>query len=76
MEAMKWSLFTWRNYYQFSLFTPNQIIEEFGKQASILELQALSGFIEYRKKRSFKNHFPLLALIFVILIHWSLFHPK
>jgi predicted nucleotidyltransferase len=39
MEAMKWSLFTWRNYYQFSLFTPNQIIEEFGKQASILELK-------------------------------------
>ncbi|MFX0183518.1 MAG: hypothetical protein ACFE95_10595 [Candidatus Hodarchaeota archaeon] len=76
MESMKWSLFTWRNYCRLPLFTPNQLIKIFSRRASILELQALSGFVEYRRKKTFNTHFPLLAMIFVILIHWSLFHSK
>ncbi|MFX0171683.1 MAG: hypothetical protein ACFE9L_07175 [Candidatus Hodarchaeota archaeon] len=76
MEAIKWSLFTWRNYWQLSLFTPNQIIEKYSRLASTLELQVLSCFIDYRKKGKISNYFPILALIFIFLIHYSLFHPK
>ncbi|MFX0205793.1 MAG: hypothetical protein ACFFDT_07370 [Candidatus Hodarchaeota archaeon] len=76
MEAIKWSLFTWRNYWQLSLFAPNQIIGKYCKNASILELQVLSCFIEYRKRGKSNNYFPILALIFVLVIHYSLLHPK
>ncbi|MFX0151246.1 MAG: hypothetical protein ACFFAJ_10725, partial [Candidatus Hodarchaeota archaeon] len=76
MEAIKWSLFTWRNYLQFSLYTPNQIIEKYSKWASTLELQVLSSFIEYRKKGKSSNYFPILALIFVFVIHYILIHPR
>ena len=72
MEAMKWSLFTWRNFSNLSLLTLAQICTEFAEAASIMELRALHSFMEYRKNKTSGNYFALLALIFVFLIHRSL----
>lgn len=74
MEAMKWSLFTWKNTYKHPLSSLTQVVTRFVNFASIIELQALHNFMEYRERKKTGKFFALLAWVFVIRLHFSLFH--
>lgn len=71
MEAMKWSLFTWKNSYH-PKKTLTQTIARYIKRASIVERRALQCFMEFRKNKKISKHFCFLAFFFVILLHKSL----
>ncbi|MFX1515912.1 MAG: hypothetical protein ACFFC6_06355 [Promethearchaeota archaeon] len=72
MEAMKWSLFTWRNFYPQPLSSLSEVISRFISYTSVMELRALRLFMEYRKYKKSGKFFPILAWIFVVLLHRSL----
>ncbi|MFX1539054.1 MAG: hypothetical protein ACFFDI_33150 [Promethearchaeota archaeon] len=73
MEAMKWSLFTWRNFYHQATGSLLRIITKFVKKASTTELRALRCFINYREDHTYNSRFPYLAWLFVFQLHRSLF---
>ncbi|MHA2244493.1 MAG: hypothetical protein ACXADY_05950 [Candidatus Hodarchaeales archaeon] len=73
MEAMKWSLFTWRNFHHQPISTLTQTITRFGEYASTMELRALRSFMEYRKNGKTGDYFTILAWIFIFQLHRSLF---
>ncbi|MFX0122761.1 MAG: hypothetical protein ACFFAE_03930 [Candidatus Hodarchaeota archaeon] len=72
MEAMKWSLFTWKNVH-YPKETLIQIIARYIAGASKIERQALQCLMEFRKNKKSNKYFSFLAWIFVLLIHKSLF---
>ncbi len=74
MEAMKWSLFTWKNIFPQSLSSLSQVVTRYADYASAMELRALHNFMEYRKHKKTGKFFALLAWIFVIQLHRSIFH--
>ncbi|UCG01680.1 MAG: hypothetical protein JSW11_18975 [Candidatus Heimdallarchaeota archaeon] len=73
MEAMKWSLFTWKNIYSDPSLPLNEIITRFVVYTSELEQRALHDFVEYRKHKKPSKFFPLLAWIFAFQLHRSIF---
>ncbi|MFW9905296.1 MAG: hypothetical protein ACFFFH_13230 [Candidatus Thorarchaeota archaeon] len=72
MEAVKWSLFTWKNIHHPEK-TLNQIVTIYYKDASTIERCVLNNFMKFRKKMKTSNDFSLLACIFVLMLHLSLF---
>ena len=74
MEAMKWSLFTWRNFFSQPLSSLIQILSRFINYASVMEQRALRLFMDYREYKKSGKYFPILAWIFVVLLHRSLLH--
>jgi predicted nucleotidyltransferase len=76
MEAMKWSLFTWKNTYFLTSLSLTQILGIYINQASRMEQCALHEFIEYRKSKRIGKFFPFLAWIFVVLLHQSIFDSR
>ncbi len=73
MEAMKWSLFTWKNIYH-PKKTLTQTITKYIEHGLRVERQALQGFMQFRRKKEVSKYFVLLSWIFVFLLHRSLFH--
>jgi len=76
MEAIKWSLFTWRNYKELLVYSPNQITRYYSSQASVIEQRALSEFVKFRYQKKSGKYFPLLALFLVISVHLDLLYRK
>ena len=76
MEAMKWSLFTWKNTLFLSSLSLTQVVIRFKAQASSIEQRALYDFMEYRKNKRIGRFFPLFAWLFVILLHHSIFDSR
>ncbi|MFX1507778.1 MAG: hypothetical protein ACFFDC_16950, partial [Promethearchaeota archaeon] len=76
MEAMKWSLFTWKNTFFLSSLSLTQVVIRFKAQASGMEQRALHDFMEYRKYKRIGRFFPLLAWIFIVLLHRSIFNSR
>ena len=74
MEAMKWSLFTWKNFYSQPITSLIQVVSKFNNSASVMEKRALRSFMEYREYKKSGNFFPILAWLFVLLLHRSLSH--
>lgn len=72
MEAMKWSLFTWKNFYH-PKKTLTQTIARYIKRASMVERQALQSFMKFRKNKKISKYFSFQACLFVFLLHKSLF---
>jgi predicted nucleotidyltransferase len=72
MEAMKWSLFTWTNYYRFPMMSHKQIVARFLTNSSILERRALQQFFLFREGEKTSKFFPILSLLFVYKLHLSL----
>lgn len=73
MEAMKWSLFTWRNFRHQSTGLLLQTIKKYTEKASTIELRAIQCFVDYRENRVYGKFFPILAWVFVFQLHRSLF---
>ncbi|MHA1975075.1 MAG: hypothetical protein ACTSW1_18970 [Candidatus Hodarchaeales archaeon] len=72
MEAMKWSLFTWRNYHDLNITSPNDIMMEYIRKNSYNDrLIARSAllFVRYRTTGVIGRKLSVLALIFVLKLH-------
>ena len=76
MEAMKWSLFTWKNTFFLTSISLTQVVSIYLNQASGMEQRALHDFVEYRKYKRIGKFFPVLAWIFVFLLHQSIFDSR
>lgn len=72
MESIKWSLFTWRNYKNLPIYSPNQITRYYSSQASVFEQRVLGEFVKYRVQKQISRFFPLMALFFVLSVHFNL----
>ncbi len=75
MEAMKWSLFTWKNFHHPKKTLP-QILTKYIEHGIKVERQALQCFMQFRRKKQVSKYFGLLAWIFVFRLHKSLFHSS
>lgn len=71
MEAMKWSLFTWRNYHHAVWFTPRQIIKAYRTQNV-----CVGEFLKFRENIAVHPLFPFWAWLFVPRLHFRLFRGK
>ncbi|NHJ01014.1 MAG: hypothetical protein EAX86_02680 [Candidatus Heimdallarchaeota archaeon] len=70
MEAMKWSLFTWRNVQDLPIIPIDKLVWYYTKQKLLpLEMLALRYFVEYRKTQESTVLFPALTFYFVICLH-------
>jgi hypothetical protein len=68
MEAIKWSLFTWRNYHCHEWFTPFQIVKAYEKQDV-----CIGEFLKFRSNIAVHPLFPFWAWVFVQRLHFRLF---
>ncbi|MHA2346225.1 MAG: hypothetical protein ACXACP_05865 [Candidatus Hodarchaeales archaeon] len=73
MEAMKWSLFTWRNYIKLPIHNLLQIMSVYLNDSSLLENYALKQFYNYRKQKICSRYLLILAPIFILFLHHKLF---
>ncbi len=72
MEAIKWSLFTWRNRKQRSTTQMQVLCRSYSSTASKLEKRTLSAFLDYRKSMKPNNYLIFFAPLFIFKLHNSL----
>ncbi|MFW9778645.1 MAG: hypothetical protein ACFFE8_07295 [Candidatus Heimdallarchaeota archaeon] len=68
MEAVKWSLFTWRNYHNAMYFTPLQIVKAYKA-----EDVCIGEFLKFRNNIPVHPLFPFWAWRFILRLHFQLF---
>ncbi|MHA1214635.1 MAG: nucleotidyltransferase family protein [Candidatus Hodarchaeales archaeon] len=75
MEAMKWSLFTWRNYHRLDMTSPNDIMKRYVQVMGHTDKMLVNGaqlFIKYRTTCIIEKNLSIFALFFVFKIHTGL----
>ncbi len=69
MEAVKWSLFTWKNYSNLPNTSLPMICSEYARNASTSEKRLLSAFLNFRQTQKPDNFLLLLAPLFIFSLH-------
>ncbi|PWI47495.1 hypothetical protein CEE45_11230 [Candidatus Heimdallarchaeota archaeon B3_Heim] len=72
MEAVKWSLFTWKNYSNLPNTSLPVICGKYARNASTYEKRLLSAFLNFRQTQKPDKYLLLLAPLFVIRLHHKL----
>ena len=76
MEAIKWSLFTWRNRKQKCTTQLHILCRIYSSTASRFERLTLSAFLDYRKSMKPNNYLIIFAPLFIFKLHNSLRKEK
>jgi predicted nucleotidyltransferase len=69
MEAIKWSLFTWRNRKQKPITQLQILCRNYSSTASKFEKLTLSAFLEYRKSMKPNKYLIIFAPLFIFKLH-------
>ena len=69
MEAVKWSLFTWKNRKNKATSQLEVLCRNYAHIGSKIERQVLSAFLEYRSNLKPNKYLVLLAPIFIFKLH-------
>ncbi len=72
MEAVKWSLFTWKNCLNLPNTSLLTICREYARKASYYDKLLLSAFVSYRQTKNPNNYLLLLAPLFIFNLHRKL----
>ncbi len=76
MESVKWSLYTWWNWYHYPPTPIHRICATYSKQASLMEKLTLTLFLSYRESRESSPYLRILAPLFVATLHRKLLRSR
>ncbi len=72
MEAVKWSLFTWKNVLNYPNTSLITLCNRYARNASPYEKRLLSAFLMFRRTRKPNNFLLLFAPLFIFRLHRKL----
>jgi len=76
MEAIKWSLFTWRNFLNLKSNTIEEIVMDYFSEniLNLIELNGLQEFLLYRCKKRKRRSLAIYGVVLVPFIHLRILH--